>query len=150
MKLRILCFCALLIFVAANQEITQNVSSVNQSNPNCEKKSWLTALLLSIFVGGFGADQFYLGWITDGCMKLLLLLSLFCWGCCCGILNTVVRCITQLGENKTPWPTLIIGLFGGLGSCCCSMALFAYCLANIIMIATRFQKPYGCSYTDDK
>ncbi|MCJ7515309.1 MAG: NINE protein [Dehalococcoidia bacterium] len=44
--------------------------------PRPKPKSWRVALLLSIFLGLFGADRFYIGRTRSGIVKLVTL------GCC--------------------------------------------------------------------
>lgn len=54
------------------------IESLRQQRTASEK-SWVIALLLSIFFGIIGADRFYLGRWELGILKLLTMGGLFAW-----------------------------------------------------------------------
>ncbi|KAL9642162.1 hypothetical protein ABK040_007167 [Willaertia magna] len=73
------------------------LSCVNQ------QKSWITATILSLVLGGFGADRFYLGFISNGFLKLILgclVLSFTCLRCC---FSFSIDASTLNGKRKVTW-----------------------------------------------
>ena len=108
---------------------------------NYKQKSQLTALLLSLFLGQFGAGRFYVGDTVLGTIKLLLILMGCCLTCICSL--CIAPCLgyegmkisTDINDHKE----------GGLFALCCgvipfvcsSCALSIWWIVDIILFATN-------------
>ena len=60
------------------------------------RREWLVALLLSVFVGVFGIDRFYLGKVGTGILKLLTFGGFTIWS----IIDIVLIAIKRLDDQE--------------------------------------------------
>eukprot|EP01117_Protostelium_nocturnum_P004601 TRINITY_DN1661_c0_g1_i2.p1 TRINITY_DN1661_c0_g1~~TRINITY_DN1661_c0_g1_i2.p1 ORF type:complete len:126 (-),score=18.99 TRINITY_DN1661_c0_g1_i2:185-562(-) len=115
-----------------NENSTQCICYDEFAGSDCShhKKSKIRALLLSLFIGYFGADQFYLGSVEKGVAKLMLFLSICILPCCLG---WMLLCIPSNRYGTITIPTVVLVLF-------IILAGFGWWLADWIMIATGEMK----------
>lgn len=74
---------------------TEHVAQENNANVNSkEQKDFLTAAMLSLFLGGLGVDRFYLGKVGTGVLKLITLGG-------CGIWYLIDLIIILAGSAKS-------------------------------------------------
>jgi len=99
-------------------------------NCNYTRKSRLVAFLLSIFVGTYGADRFYLGLIGSAVGKLIITLA-FILACCCG---GVVKAAISAGDSDSAGSiaAIVICVIG----CLLFLAEFIWWLVDVIRIGT--------------
>ncbi|MDO8528279.1 MAG: TM2 domain-containing protein [Nanoarchaeota archaeon] len=64
-----------------------------------EKKKWLVALLLSIFVGSLGVDRFYMGYIGTGILKLITLGGFGLWW----LIDLILIATRSTAFKKVQW-----------------------------------------------
>lgn len=98
-----------------------NVSGVLDPSMICskERKKQLTAILLTVFLGGFGAGSYYMGWIVWGVIPLVI--------CCGGCLLICIGQIACKGKGDGE---------GGPGVCVNCFAMILQCACTGLMIAT--------------
>lgn len=70
--------------------------SAKQISGVYSKREWLIALLLSIFVGVFGIDRFYLGKVGTGILKLLTFGGFTIWA----IIDIILIALKRLDDKS--------------------------------------------------
>jgi TM2 domain-containing membrane protein YozV len=72
---------------------------INKGRLTVQQKSWTTALILSVLLGGLGVDRFYLGYTGMGILKLIT-----CGGCGIWSLYDIIMIATDKLKDANGQP----------------------------------------------
>jgi len=115
---------------------------------NYKQKSQMTAFLLTLFLGEFGAGRFYVGQTVTAVIKLLLIVCGCCLTCVCSLcvapclgLESGMTTSTSLGDHfdsdKGALGMVFAIFCGTVPFICSSCALSIWCIVDIILFATN-------------
>eukprot|EP00005_Dracoamoeba_jomungandri_P004716 CAMPEP_0174258482 /NCGR_PEP_ID=MMETSP0439-20130205/7463_1 /TAXON_ID=0 /ORGANISM="Stereomyxa ramosa, Strain Chinc5" /LENGTH=204 /DNA_ID=CAMNT_0015342001 /DNA_START=165 /DNA_END=779 /DNA_ORIENTATION=- len=134
-----------------------------KSDCRYERKSRLTAFILSLVIGNFGADRYYLGYNAMGTAKLILSFAgviiciiTICVLCCCGICSTGGYAAINDDSGKHCCKSASVSLFSALGCIGGVLAILgifaaeAWWIADWVLLLMDKTKDYdGYSLYDD-
>uniref|UniRef100_A0A7S1YJW2 TM2 domain-containing protein n=1 Tax=Sexangularia sp. CB-2014 TaxID=1486929 RepID=A0A7S1YJW2_9EUKA len=112
--------------------------------------SQVTALLLSIFLGFFGAERFYLGHVETAVVKLLLLFLFYCVNYCmrCSFPDATPEDIEGQGEDFDAEAAEAKAAVKAVSICYAFCFVVWWWLLDIILILAKELEPTSGAYTD--